>query len=81
MDNSDEKPDIIAVEDARIKFAKVHRPERTRTIQTIETTGSRRPSLSTPKRPLRKDKAEKKNVDIVKYINHKHKHLPINLSS
>lgn len=70
MNYIDEKPEITAIEDAKIKFAKVHRPERTRTIQTIETTGSRRPSVSAPKRRSRKDKAEKKNVDIVKLKNH-----------
>lgn len=68
MNFIDEKPEVIAVEDAKIKFAKVHRPERTRTIQTIETIGSRRPSISAPKRPVKKNKDEKKNVDIVKYI-------------
>lgn len=68
MNYIDEKPEVLAVEDAKIKFAKVHRPERTRTIQTIETTGSRRPSISAPKRPEKKNKNEKKNVDIVKYL-------------
>lgn len=61
----DEKSDLAALEDTKIKFAKVHRPERTKTIQTIDTTGSRRPSISAPKRPELKKKGEKKNVDIV----------------
>ncbi|KAI7896318.1 uncharacterized protein EV154DRAFT_493008 [Mucor mucedo] len=68
MNYIDEKPEITAIEDAKIKFAKVHRPERTRTIQTMETTGSRRPSISAPKRPSRKDKPEKKNVDITEHL-------------
>lgn len=62
-DNIDEKTYIQ--EDAKIKFAKVHRPERTKTIQTINSTTSRRPSISAPRRPEKKDKNEKKNVDIV----------------
>lgn len=57
---------IMTVEDAsKIKFAKVHRPERTKTIQTIDTVASRKPSVSAPKRPQKKSKADKKNVDIV----------------
>jgi sodium/potassium-transporting ATPase subunit alpha len=57
---------VITVEDAsKIKFARVHRPERTKTIQTIASAASRRPSVSAPKRPQLKAKTEKKNVDIV----------------
>lgn len=63
---SDDKIPVVTVEDAsKIKFARIHRPERTKTIQTIETIASRRPSISAPKRPQKKAKADKKNVDIV----------------
>ncbi|CAO3655723.1 unnamed protein product [Mucor hiemalis] len=65
-DNIDEKTYIQ--EDAKIKFAKVHRPERTKTIQTINSTTSRRPSISAPRRPEKKDKNEKKNVDITEHM-------------
>lgn len=67
----EERTTVITVEDTKvidetkIKFAKVYRPERTKTIQTIDTTGSRRPSISAPKRPEKKRKGDKKNVDIV----------------
>lgn len=66
---NEDKVAVVTVEDAnKIKFAKVHRPERTKTIQTIDTVASRRPSISAPKRPEKKSKAEKKNVDIVSCI-------------
>lgn len=68
-DNIDEKAYTVQ-EDAKIKFAKVHRPERTKTIQTINSTASRRPSISAPRRPEKKDKGEKKNVDIVSIFIH-----------
>lgn len=73
-ENIDEKTTVITVEDHKmieenknIKFAQVHRPERTKTIDTI---ASRRPSISAPKKPEKKDKAEKKNVDIVSNLNY-----------
>ncbi|KAI8977317.1 hypothetical protein BDF20DRAFT_836135 [Mycotypha africana] len=55
-------------EDNKIKFAatRIHRPERTRTMQTVDTTGSRRPSISAPHIP-KKTKA-KKNVDITEHL-------------
>lgn len=66
----EEKVTVITVEDPnKIKFAKVHKPERTKTIQTIETTASRRPSVSAPKRP--KKTKETKNIDIVKFLHSK----------
>lgn len=66
-EKSDEKVTVITVEDSnKIKFAKVHRPERTKTIQTIDTTGSRRPSVSAPRRP--KKAKDTKNIDIVSYL-------------
>ncbi|RCH98665.1 hypothetical protein CU098_007153 [Rhizopus stolonifer] len=58
-------PDIIE-DETKIKFAQVYRPERSKTIQTIDTTGSRRPSISAPKRP--KKIKEKKNVDITEHL-------------
>jgi sodium/potassium-transporting ATPase subunit alpha len=61
MSINDEK--VTVVEDAKITFAKVYKPERTRTIQT---TDSRRPSISAPKKPDKKD--TKKNVDIVRNL-------------
>lgn len=66
-EKTEERTTVITVEDAKIKFAKVYRPERTKTIQTIDTTASsKRPSISAPKRPGKK-KDTKKNVDIVSY--------------
>ncbi|KAG1083289.1 hypothetical protein G6F42_022267 [Rhizopus arrhizus] len=66
---NEDKVAVFTVEDAnKIKFAKVHRPERTKTIQTIDTVASRRPSISAPKRPEKKSKAEKKNVDITEHL-------------
>jgi sodium/potassium-transporting ATPase subunit alpha len=66
-EKTEERTTVITVEDAKIKFAKVYRPERTKTIQTIDTTASsKRPSISAPKRPGKK-KDTKKNVDIVRY--------------
>lgn len=60
---------VVTVEDAnKIKFAKVHRPERTKTIQTIDTVASRRPSINAPKRPEKKSKVVQNNVDIVSCI-------------
>ncbi|CEI86145.1 Putative Podospora anserina S mat genomic DNA chromosome 5, supercontig 1 (Fragment) [Rhizopus microsporus] len=70
----EERTTVITVEDTKvidetkIKFAKVYRPERTKTIQTIDTTGSRRPSISAPKRPEKKRKGDKKNVDITEHL-------------
>ncbi|KAI8052603.1 uncharacterized protein B0P05DRAFT_479916 [Gilbertella persicaria] len=59
----------VTIEDAnKIKFAQVHRPERTKTIQTIDTNTSRRPSISAPARPQKKSKTDKKNVDITEHL-------------
>lgn len=68
VNSTEEKISVVAVEDAKIKFAGVHKPKRTRTIQTIDTNTSRRPSVSAPKRPEKKIKNEKKNIDIVSKI-------------
>ncbi|KAF1801576.1 hypothetical protein V8B55DRAFT_1472060 [Mucor lusitanicus] len=66
---NEDKVAVVTVEDAnKIKFARVHRPERTKTIQTIDTVASRRPSISAPKRPEKKSKGEKKNVDITEHL-------------
>jgi sodium/potassium-transporting ATPase subunit alpha len=65
MSREEEKSDIVPVEDTKITFAKVHRPERTKTIQTVDTS-SRRPSISAPKKPKKKE--EKKNIDIVSFF-------------
>ena len=67
IENIDEKTYPLN-DDQKIKFAKVHRPERTKTIQTIDTTGSRRPSISAPKRQKLKVRDDKKNVDIVSIL-------------
>lgn len=64
----EEKISMVALEDTKIKFAGVHKPKRTRTMQTIDTNTSRRPSVSAPKRPEKKIKNEKKNIDIVSKI-------------
>ncbi|KAG1348857.1 hypothetical protein G6F62_003745 [Rhizopus arrhizus] len=67
-EKTEERTTVITVEDAKIKFAKVYRPERTKTIQTIDTTASsKRPSISAPKRPGKK-KDTKKNVDITEHL-------------
>ncbi|KAG2235146.1 hypothetical protein INT48_006527 [Thamnidium elegans] len=69
MGNSmEEKISVVAVEDTKIKFAGVHKPKRTRTIQTIDTNTSRRPSVSAPKRPGKKIKNEKKDIDITEHL-------------
>ncbi|KAI8643322.1 hypothetical protein BD408DRAFT_415049 [Parasitella parasitica] len=66
---NEDKVAVVTVEDAnKIKFARAHRPERTRTIQTIDTTASRRPSVTAPKRPQKKAKESKKNVDITEHL-------------
>ena len=63
-EKTEERVAVITIEDSnKIKFAKVHRPERTKTIQTIDTNTSRRPSISAPSRPQKK--TEQKQVDIV----------------
>ncbi|KAI9260257.1 hypothetical protein BY458DRAFT_459751 [Sporodiniella umbellata] len=58
---------VMSSEDTKIKFAHVQLPERSKTIQTIDTTGSRRPSISAPKKP-KKDKQKKKDVDITEHL-------------
>ncbi|KAI8980239.1 hypothetical protein BDB01DRAFT_907035 [Pilobolus umbonatus] len=54
-------------DDPKISFAPTRRPERTRTIQTIDTVTSRLPSIKAPKRPSKK-KVEKAHVDITEHL-------------
>ncbi|KAI9480653.1 MAG: hypothetical protein EXX96DRAFT_563651 [Benjaminiella poitrasii] len=64
-----EKITIISTDDTnKIKFARVNRPERTKTIQTIDTVASRKPSISAPKRPQKKASKEDKQIDITEHL-------------
>ncbi|KAL0079975.1 hypothetical protein F4703DRAFT_1871952 [Phycomyces blakesleeanus] len=60
-----EKHLVYSTEDAnKIQFAKIIKPERTKTIQTVDTY-QRRPSVSAPKRPAQKPQ---KNIDITEHL-------------
>lgn len=51
----------------KISFARVSKPERTKTIQTIDTTASQRPSVRAPKKPKKKKPVDK-HVDITEHL-------------